>query len=310
MPGDRPAGQVDGGDQRADRRAGAKDAQARGPNGKNVIGEDRQQRDRSSEQDCEQVKQDRSQDDLGPSQKAKSVKYGAHARGRFAPSVRVTFRAQARTDRHRRQRRARAAPRCDHVHGRGRDSVDDAAECWSDHLPSLSGKGTQGHRARDQLPSDERWRHRPGSRLSDCHCHAGTNSQRHIWKRGVHPNCGYDGKPKPHGHPERVGAGEHIPAREAVSQVARRQREHKHRNEFCKTDPTQIQRALLMRIDGPSDHHLEHLQRNIHPKGGAEPDTEIAYFQRWPKSLHLPKKLLVDHCSGRARRRDGSSAQA
>jgi hypothetical protein len=199
-----------GADQRANSRAATQDAQASRPDMEDVIGEYRWQRDRATEQDREQVQQDRPQQDLGTADEAQALEHGPNARGLARRLRRGPVHDEARTDRDRRQRCKRAGPGSDQVHGRGREPVDDAAQPRPEHLRSLAGNGAQRHRARDQLTFDERRWHRPGGRLPERHRHAGTYCEGQIWEHCVDSRRSDDRKPYADRGSEQVGTGQHV----------------------------------------------------------------------------------------------------
>ena len=283
-PRDRTAGEPGGAEQRPDRRRRPEDSEPGGPDVEDRPREHRQQRHRASEQHREQVEQDRAEQDLGPAHEAKSLEHALDVRGLRAVRPSSTSAAgcgcmaSTNPDGH------HAGSGREQVDERRGDPVQETADRGTDDLSGLRRDRAQRHRVLEQVDADERRRHRPRRRPAERHRDTRADGERQIWPHLGRPRPADEREADAYAGAEPQRGGEDQPARQAVGELPRREREHEQRHELRQPDPAEIERAPVQGVDLPADHHLERLQADPHPEQGQPPQAKIALLERGTES--------------------------
>ena len=260
---DRQPRQHDADQQRAERRAGPKDAELGRADMQDILGEDRQQRRDSAEQHRKQVERHGAEDQL-------IVAHVAEARegllpGRARGTLLDARRRLHRQDQQRSQRRQRHQQQedllCDH-------RVDEAADRRADHRGELHRRGREGDGLRELLARDDvrqegRGRgHRERARAGDDHRHQ-VDRQR-VRRQVVDAEI----------EPERADClralrqHHHLAAVVVIGGIAGQRQQRNRRCKLCESDQPEAERAARLRIDEPAEGYGLHLHRqhDAHPR--------------------------------------------
>ena len=271
---DRAAGEEERSEERPGRCRGAEQPKTRRPHLEDVLGEDREQRHRASEEHREEVERDGAEEHARPADQA-------HAREHL-PEIggAVSHRHAARANGERERERDEGEPDPHHVDERVLDREEDAADRGpGDH------RELEADRALRERGDEDLLRHEGGHQGSARRRPDRAPDSLDEREREERPDLTSAGQCDPEQAAEDEGVERdhrrpQLPPRQAVGEVPRRQREQRQRQELRERDECEVERALAHRVHLPADGDGRHRQREALRYLRREVEAEVAVRER------------------------------